>query len=183
MGADAHLLHAAVKLVQVAHKGLDQAMPAKLAGIVKTHAAMGVAAAWIPIPGADFAAGAAAIWGMYYRINEYLKLPFSENVVKSVASGVGTNLAAYCAALAVGDALKWFPGLGSLAGALVMSAAAYALTLASGYVYMQALTLLLQEKKADDITESDWGSAVNQVMSDRESVRSIINEARTSYRE
>lgn len=143
MGVDEKLLHAAVELVKVAHKELDKAMPARLARIVKMHAALAVGAALIPVPGVDMAAIAAAVWGMYYRINGELEMPFGENVVKSVATGVATNLAAGLGALAVGEALKFIPVIGTLAGSVMMFTAAYALTLASGLVYMNVLTLLL----------------------------------------
>jgi hypothetical protein len=112
MGVNEKLIEAAIKLVEAAHKELDAAMPERLAGIVKLHAALGIAAAWIPIPGVDLAAGIAAIWGMYYRINHELELPFGENIVKSVASGVGTNLAAYFGVVTVAQILKFIPGLG-----------------------------------------------------------------------
>ena len=181
-GIDEKLLKAAVALVKAANKQLDVLMPAKLAEIVKVHAALGVGAAWIPIPGADMAAGVAAIWGMYYRINGELQLPFAENVVKSVASGVGTNLAAYLGVLGVASMLKFIPGLGTVAGAVAMSAAAYALTLASGYVYMKVLTLLLGQKNANDITQSDLKEAVAQVMSDKDDVKSFIHDAKKSAR-
>ena len=93
MSAD--LLKTAWELVEAANKSVDKNMPDRLASIVKQHAVAGVGAAWIPIPGASIAAGAAAVWGMYFRINSELNLSLSENVVKSIASGVATNLAAY----------------------------------------------------------------------------------------
>lgn len=182
MGVDEKLLKAAIALIKAANKQLDELMPAKLAGIVKTHAALGVGAAWIPVPGADIAAGVGAIWGMYYRINSELKLPFTENVIKSVASGIGTNLTAYMGILGVASTLKLIPGIGSVAGAIAMSAAAYALTLASGYVYMKVLTLLLGNKSARDITQSDLRDAVTQVMNDKEDVRSFVRDAKKSGR-
>jgi hypothetical protein len=91
MGIDERLLHAAMELVKAANKQVDSMLPGKIAGIVKSHAALAVGSSFIPIPGADFAAGVAAIWGMYFRINGELQLPFRDNVIKSVASGVGTN--------------------------------------------------------------------------------------------
>ena len=182
MATDELLLEAAVKLVNAANKELDAALPGKIAGIVKTHAALAVGSSFIPIPGADVAAGAAAIWGMYFRINSELKMPFQDNVIKSVASGVGTNLAAFVGILAVGSALKFIPGLGTFAAIALVAAASYALTLASGYVYLKVLTMLLGQKSAESISESDWKRAVDDVMSDKQVIQSFVDEAKKSYK-
>jgi hypothetical protein len=55
-----------------------------------------VASGWVPGFGGLAAAGISArfIWTMYGRINSKIGLPFSENVVKSIATGIATNLAA-----------------------------------------------------------------------------------------
>jgi uncharacterized protein (DUF697 family) len=183
MGVEDKLLKVAVKLaVKAANRGIDEVMPEKLAGIVKIHAVLGVGAAWVPVPGASFAAAVASIWSMYYRINKMLNMPFRENVIKSVASGVGTNLARYLGIITVAEGLKFIPGIGSLASALILSTAQYALLLASGYVYMKSLTLLLDKKSVENVTESDFNDAVAQVMSDQESIKSFINEAKKSYK-
>jgi uncharacterized protein (DUF697 family) len=182
MKIDEQLLDAATKLVEAADKALDSAMPARLAAIVKTHAALGVGAAFIPIPGLDLAAAATAVWSMYYRINDELKMPFGENMVKSVATGVGTNFAAYTGVVAVASVLKAIPGIGTMAGTAMMTAAAYALTLASGYVYMKVLAMLLLAKRPDDISLSDFNTAVEQVMSDKQSVKTFLDQAKTSYK-
>lgn len=170
-----------VNLVNEANKELDDALPGKIAEIVKTHAALAVGSSFIPIPGVDVAAGAAVIWGMYVRINSELKMPFQDNVIKSVASGVGANLTAYVGILAVGSALKFIPGLGTLTAIALMAAASYALTLASGYVYLKALTMLLGEKRAVDISEPDWPWAIDRVMREQD-IQSFMDEARKSYK-
>jgi hypothetical protein len=55
-----------------------------------------VSSGWVPGFGGLAAAGISArfIWTMYGRINSKIGLPFSENVVKSIATGIATNLAA-----------------------------------------------------------------------------------------
>lgn len=182
MGVDEKLLRAAIELVKVANKRIDNALPGKLAGIVKTHSMLAVGSAFVPIPGADLAAGIAAIWGMYYRINSELQLPFGENVIKSIASGVATNLTAYAGMLAFGSMLKFFPGIGTVAAIALMSAAAYALTMASGYIYLKALTVLLGERQINEISESDLRNAVDNVMNDKQNICTFVNEAKKSYK-
>jgi len=182
MGADDKLLRACVKLVQAANKQADALLPGKISGIVKTHATLGVASAFIPVPGVDIAAGIAVIWGMYFRINSELNMPFSENVIKSVATGVGTNLAAFATVLAVGSAFKFLPVIGTVTAIAIMSAASYALTLASGYVYITVLTELVRTKAPEDITESDFKIVVDEVMNDKLALKAFMADARKSYK-
>ena len=59
--------------------------------------------------------------------------------MKSIASGVATNLASGLAMAGVASALKFIPGIGSIGGAVLMSASMYGLTLTSGYIYLKAL--------------------------------------------
>lgn len=182
MGWDEKLLEVAFKAVKAANNGVDSALPAKIAGIVKAHAAVAAGAAWIPVPGVDVAASAGAVWGMYYRINDELGLPFGKNIVKSVASAVGTNLAATVGLLTVGSFLKVIPGLGSVAGAVLMTAALYGVTMASGFVYLKVITALLEQKSAKDVTDSDFKAAVERVTSDRKELTSFIQDAKASYK-
>lgn len=112
-------------------KQADNLLPQQIVDIVKTHSKLAVASSWIPIPGADLAAGAASIWEMYLRINKKIDVPFGENIIKTIGSGVATNLAGYIAVSGVASALKFVSFIGTIGGAVIMSAAQYALTLAS----------------------------------------------------
>ena len=126
------------------------------------------------------AAGAASIWGMYVRINSKLGIPFGENVMKSIGSGVATNLASYVAMGTVASALKFVPGIGTLAGAAIMSASLYGLTMASGWVYLNALCALA-EKKGNNFSVSDISSAVNSMLKDKSAIKEFIDSAKKSY--
>jgi len=176
------LLEAAVELVKEANKQVDEHMPGRLASIVKQHAVAGVGAAWIPIPGAAIAAAAAAVWGMYFRINRELGVPFSENIIKSIATGVATNLAAYLGVLAVGEGLKLIPGLGSIVGAVVLSAAQYALLLASGYVYMRILTAVFKKNRTGNVSDAEMRAAMDDVLKDKAGINDFVQEAKSSYK-
>ena len=162
-------------------KTADQSLPTEIANVVKLHSKLAVGSAWIPIPGADMAAGAANIWGMYARINNKLGLPFGENVMKSIGSGVATNLASYVAMSGVASALKFIPGIGSLGGAVLMSASLYGVTLASGWVYLQALCTLA-EKKGSLFSVSDIGDAVNSLLRESSTIKEFIDAAKKAYR-
>ncbi|MDO5074691.1 MAG: hypothetical protein Q4D66_02245 [Bacteroidales bacterium] len=181
MDVNQKLLKSAVALVQLMNKTADQMLPEDIVGVIKQHSVMAVASAWIPVPGADVAAGAATMWGMYLRINSKLGLPFAENVIKSVGSGVATNLAGYAVGMGVASALKFIPVIGSIGGGIVMSATLYALTMASGYVYLQALLYLAQNKgtsfKAEDIQ-----GAITHVLKNKAVIKEFVDAAKKSYK-
>jgi uncharacterized protein (DUF697 family) len=140
-----------------------------------------VGSAWIPIPGADVAAGAVTIWTMYGRINNKIGLSVKDNILKTIASGVLTNLTGYIAMSGVASALKFIPGIGSLGGALIMSASLYALTLASGYVYLKALCLLA-EREGPNIDISKLGSAIKDILADEGFIKDFIKQAKKEYK-
>ena len=144
--SDRHILHAAQKLVHALNKTLDENLPTEIAEIVKIHsagaAAAGVAAGWIPGAGGLAAVGICAgfIWSMYGRINAKIGLPLTENVVKSLGTGIATNLAAYfVGGLITSTIFSLLPGIGSVGASVVVGGTSYALTLASGYVYLKLL--------------------------------------------
>lgn len=181
MDVDKTLLKAALKLVKLLDKTADETLPQEIADIVKLHSKLAVGSAWIPVPGADVAAGAATIWGMYIRINGKIDIPFGENVMKSIGSGVATNLASYAAMSGVASAMKFIPGIGTIGGAILMSATLYAVTLASGYIYLQALCLVA-EKKGRDFDASDVTKAIGEIMKNQSVVKDFINSAKKAYK-
>ncbi|MBQ0015966.1 MAG: hypothetical protein KBT04_03155 [Bacteroidales bacterium] len=101
-----HLLHTAIELVEVLNKSADKMLPKEISDVVKLHSGIAVGSAWIPIPGVDMAAGAGNIWTMYVRINNKIGLSVKDNILKTIASGVLTNLAGYLAVSGVASALK-----------------------------------------------------------------------------
>ena len=181
MDIDGKLLKSSIKLVQLMDKTADNNLPREIADVVKLHSKLAVGSAWVPIPGADVAAGAANIWGMYVRINNKLSIPFGENVMKSIGSGVATNLASYAAMSGVASALKFIPGIGTIGGAVLMSATLYGLTLASGWVYLNALSLAAA-KKGNAFSASDISKAVNDLLRDKSTIKNFIDEAKKTYR-
>ena len=171
-----------VKLMGLLDQQADKILPQEIVSIVKLHSKLAVGAAWIPVPGADIAAGAAAIWGMYIRINGKIKLKVKDNVIKTIASGIGTNLLSYVAMSGVASSLKFIPGLGTLGGALIMSASQYAITLTAGggvspWVYLKALCVLA-EKNGPELDISKLNSAVKDVLSQKDLIKNIFEQAK-----
>ncbi len=175
------LLKLAIKLVKLLDKAADEMLPQQIVDIVKLHSKLAVGSAWIPVTGLDMAACAASIWGMYARINSKIGIPFGENVMKSIGSGVATNLASYVAMAGVSSALKFIPGLGTVASAILMSASMYALTLASGYVYLKALCMIA-ERKGANFNAEDLSNAVNAVLKEKTTIKEVFDAAKENYK-
>lgn len=173
----------AAKLVLAMNKSADANLDERIATIVKTHSALAVGSALIPVPGADIAAAAANVWTMYLRINSELDLPFKENMVKTVAAGVATNLGAAAAGLVVaGSALKLFPGIGTVPGMAIMAATIYGVTMVSGIVYLRALTALANRTNLNNVSEADLKAATEDVMRNKQEMKDLIKESRKSYK-
>ena len=174
---DKKLLELAFELVQRLDKVADKNLPQEIVDVVKLHSKLAVGSAWIPIPGADVAAGAATVWGMYIRINNKIGLSFSDNVIKSIGSGVATNLASYIAMSGVASAMKFVPGIGTLGGAIVMNA----VTLVSGWIYLKALCTLA-EKDGSNLKMENLSGAVKEVLKQKGLIKDMISQAKKEYR-
>ncbi len=175
------LYEAAEALVTVLDKTAEQLLPQEIVDVVKLHSKLAVGSALIPVPGADVAAGAANIWTMYGRVNSKVGISIRDNVLKTVGSGVVTNLASYMAMAGLGSAIKAIPGLGTVTGTALMSASLYAVTLASGYIYVKALTLLANKGNGSiDITQID--SAVKDILKNKEVIKNFIKAAKSDFK-
>lgn len=129
------------------------------------------------------AAAATNIWTMYVRINREIDLPFADNMLKSVTAGVVTNLGSAAAVfLVAGSVLKFIPGLGSVGGAAVMATTIYAVTIGAGIVYMKAVAKLLGASDPANFSEADLKSATDEVLKDKEAIKSILKEGKSEYK-
>lgn len=176
------LIHVSVELVKLLDKTADATLPTQIVDVVKLHSKLAVGSAWIPVPGADVAAGAANIWSMYARINNKVDIPVKENILKSIGAGVATNLTSYIAMSGVASAMKFIPGIGSIGGALILSASLYAVTLVSGWVYLKALCIMAQRNGAF-INVNDFKEAIDQVLSDKSLIKRLITAAKKEYKQ
>lgn len=173
------LTKTAAQLVRALNHATDENLPQRLAEIVERHAGIAAVTGLVPVPGADMANPAVNIWVMYAQINNELKLPFGESITKRAAMNVVANLATSIAGLlAMSGVLNFVPGLGTLAGAALMGTT-YAITIASGIIYMKALTALARRTASvEDVSEEDLKTATDEVMRDNTLVQSMIKEAK-----
>lgn len=179
----AHQLYEAVNRV------VDANLPKEIAGIIKNHAlgaaAVGVGAGWVPAAGgiAAMMTSAGLVWTMYGRINSKIELPFHENIIKSVASGVATNLASYAVgSVALSTLFSFFPLIGPVKAALIVGSTCYALTVGSGYVYLKVLTkLFMSGKDPSCMGPDDFAAAVKLVVA-QEDTKTVFSQAKAAYK-
>jgi hypothetical protein len=183
------LLEQAKKLLEAMDKTADDNLPQNIADIVKFHskgaAASTIAAGWVPGFGGLAATVACAgfIWSMYARIGTEIDLPISKNILKTLASGVATNIASYVVgAIALSTILTTIPGIGSIGAVMIMGGTCYAMTLASGYVYLKIMTKLFN-KGIDPTTlsEQELKNIAKTVVSDRD-IKDVIKGAKEEFK-
>jgi uncharacterized protein (DUF697 family) len=99
------------------------------------------AAGLIPIPLVDMAAVGGVQLQMLRRLSEIFGVPFSDNrgksIVASLAGAIIPHSTAMTTGMAMGSLVKSIPGIGSVAGALSMSAFSAGVTYVIGKVFIQ----------------------------------------------
>lgn len=145
---------------------------------VKHHALLAVGAAWVPLPGADLALMAGNVWTMYLRINKKFHISFSDNMLKSIGSGVVSNLASNILSLSVGSLVKFIPGASIFTG-VFLSALVYATTLTAAWVYLRALARFYAQGGG---SETRLYMIVDDILRDKDAVEQIFKRARTEYK-
>jgi hypothetical protein len=100
-------------------------------------------------------------------------------LVKSLTTGIATNLLFNLPILAVGEALKTFPLIGSGAGGVIMADSFCAAIIAAGIVYMKALAALI--KRYSELTRVNLQAVVDSLVSNKESMKQMVKDANQEY--
>ena len=141
--------------------------------------------AWIPGAGGTAAvlASAGFIWSMYAKIGSEINLPMSENILKTLASGVATNLASgMVASVFLSSVFSIVPGIGSIGASAIMGTTCYGLTLASGYVYLKIMTALFSSGvDPTKMSEQELNNVAKKVANDSD-VKDVMNKAKQAYK-
>jgi uncharacterized protein (DUF697 family) len=180
-----HLLHLAEIIKRLGEKKheLGDDVGSKIEEILLTHCGLTAASGLIPIPGVDIAASAANIWTMYLRLNKTLNISFGDNIIKTLASGVASNLGAVVAGtLIVGSLLKFIPVIGTIPGAAMVAATGFGVTYVAGLIYLNAIVALAERKGWSNITEQDLKKETEEKMKDKEAMKDMINSAKDLYK-
>jgi uncharacterized protein (DUF697 family) len=106
--------------------------------IIKNNVLWSAGAGVIPVPLLDAAATAAVQIRMLKQLADLYEVPFREDRIKNVCSGLVAGLGAPVLGSAIGlSALKFVPVLGPLVALLAMPASSAAFTYAVGKVFVQ----------------------------------------------
>lgn len=183
----------AEELLQVMHSIddsiADKVLPLEIAEIVKNHAKVGagagLASGWVPGAGAAalIAVAVGSIWSMYLRINNKIGLSFSENILKTLASGIATNLAGYFATIiAINAVTSFIPFAGSAVAAILAAGVVYAMTLVSGVIYLKIITGIFRAKKdPNKMSAEDLKNMADDII-ENENMEEILKQAKNSYK-
>ena len=168
------LIETALELAQLTNKASEKAISTELPKVINLHATIAAASIWIPVPGVDIAVAFANTWTMYARINKVAGISFSENLLKSIAAGIGATLFSNLLSIGVAETIKAvIPGLGTVFTGLTMSASIYTSVIVAGVVYMKALTALLNQES--ELTDVNLQQAVDSIVNDKSQIQEILD--------
>jgi len=186
---NSQLYKAAVELVKAIDKATDESLPGEISGIVKFHAkaaaAAGVASGWVPGMGgaALMAASAACIWTMYGRINGKIDVPLGENIVKSVISGITTNLVTqFALVLGIVTVTSFIPIIGQVGTAVVVGTLGYGISIAAGIIYIKTLTKVFKAGEDPTRLSKEELTDIAKNVAENEDVKGIMKEAKQEYK-
>ena len=153
----------------------------ELADCVVKHAAAGGVAAMgtnlLPGIGGLISAGVAcgAIWTMYIKICNIIKVPFAKNRLKSLASAVLTNVGTQLAGV---FALSFIPGAGAVAAGVVN----FTVTYFAGLIFLKMLTKIFKTQRKDDLEFDDaaWKDYFKSAIKELDK-KAIIKEAKELF--
>lgn len=142
-----------IKNLETVNTLAKKVLPSDIENIIKRHAKIAVATVFIPFGGLDIAVAAANVWSMYLNINKALGLNISDNLMKSVCSGVVANLISNLGISTVISQLKW-TGIGYFAAVAMLTPIIYAFTITAGWIYLKAVSnMALHDSDIDNATK------------------------------
>lgn len=153
-------------------------MPEQIVDVVNRHCKLAAGAGLVPVPGADMAMGTANTLKMFQGINHALNISSRGINLKAVITTMLTQFASRFTVTGVTNILKFIPGAGQATGALVSSVMQYLLTLTSGYVYFNALSLLVDSN--GHISLDKLGEAINATMADKEKIDAMLDAIKSN---
>ena len=133
--------------------------------VVAAAATAAATAAAVPVPFSDALAIVPIQISMLAGISACFGLDVSKGFLGTVVSGSFSSLAGTLGGrAAVGALLKFFPGIGSVAGGVVSATVATALTVAFGEAYIATLQGLLKENPDRQLSGQEVADAFKKRM-------------------
>lgn len=145
----------------------------------------GVGSGWLPGAGALVATAAwvATIWGMYVKINKDLGISIKDNVLKSLASAILTNILAGAGSLVlmlVGSFLLSFIPFVQVAAIAIDGIIGYITVFASGVLYIRLLTKLFKAGNNLNFSEGDAKKFAKDIV-EESNISEILEEGKKAF--
>ena len=183
---------AAISLCRALHKAGPVVLGQEIAGIVEKHsigaAASALGVAWLPGVGstAALALNAGFVWSMYYRINTKAGIPFSKHILKSLGTGIATNLVSSAVGTMVGagiaTAFTFIPLVGGIAASAIMASVVFTLTWSCGLVYLKVLTRFAEANvDFENVSEDELKEMADDVMA-KEDIKEMMKQAKQQFK-
>ena len=171
------------------NNSLDKNLPLNLVETIKAHsfgaAAAAVASGWFPGVGgaAMVATSAGFIWTMYAKIGNEIGFKFSEHIIKSLATGIASNLIALGAGGAIATSvISFIPIGGWIAASLIAGSTAYSLTIIAGYIYLKILTNIFESQiNPNSLSQEDLKDMADNIIK-KENIKDMMEKAKTDYK-
>ena len=136
-------------------------LPRKVLDCIKSHRRASALSSLVP--GVGMVGVFASVWHMYYSINEILGISFSKTLVKSISTGIASNLVGFYSASFILDKIPF----ANILNAPIM----YGATCVQGFVYIKTLSAL------NSTSGTDIDKVISDVVRDNTSlIRQLISE-------
>ncbi|MBR2084005.1 MAG: hypothetical protein IJ879_05205 [Muribaculaceae bacterium] len=174
MGINDILVSSAEKLItQMIDAQARNLIPKNIVDVVIKHSQLAAGTGLIPVPGADLVMGTANTVKMFKDINSVLGIDNNGIALKTIASTMLTSLTSRLTSAGISSSLKFIPGVGQVAGALISSVMQYLIEIMSGHVYFNALSLIVDDK--GHVTMAKLGDAMKKTLANKEVVDTMFD--------
>ena len=148
-------------------------------------AAAAVASGWIPGAGGMVAVtiGIGFVWAMYYQLSVLFGIKISKNILKTIASVVVAEVAAYLSImLAAVLVFSFVPGL-NLGVSALTAVINFGMVYVAGYIYLVMMTTVCKAgRNVETMTEQEWCEEAKKAASESD-IESVYKEAKNVHKE
>lgn len=158
--------------------------------IIITHslaaAGAAVASGWIPGAGGAIATGVAFgfVLSMYYKICKECNIKISKNMLKTLASIVVAETAAYIGVTIVAEiALSFIPLVGTWSAAFIAGIANFGMVYVAGVLFLKMMVNVFKANiDINNISESDLENIMRNI-STEDTIKKAYKESKNVYKE
>ena len=163
----------------------DEKLKSEIYNTIVVHAmgaaAAGAASGWVPGAGgtALMAVTAGFIWDMYVKVGAKVGIRFSDDILKSIASGIGANLATTVVGMFVTTTITSFVPFLNI---IIAPTVAFCMVWASAFIYIGFLVKIFEkDMNFQNLNKDDINDMTEEVIKDAD-ISEIIKEAKQAYK-